>query len=158
MIPSIAPSRPIRLRSSVLVPINVLAARLGLSHRALRHYEALGLVHSERDFGNTRHYDSQAVATLEVIAFLRRADIAIPVIRSIIALRHDRPRYLQAIREALIDAAEHKERDLAALREALVDLESASAAFQPQEEAGNDPSQRLCGTDDQVGPSDVRPS
>lgn len=132
MIPSIAPSGSIRPRSySVLVPINVVAARLGLSHRALRHYEALGLVRSERDLSNTRHYDSEAVTTLEAITFLRRADIAIAAIRSIIALRHDRPRYLQAIRETLIDAADHKERGLAALREALVDLESAFAAFQP---------------------------
>lgn len=109
---------------SVLAPINVVAPRLGLTPRALRHYEALGLLRSERDFSNTRHYDSETVATLEAIAFLRKADIPIARIRAIIALRHDRPLYLQAIRETLTDAAEHKERSLATLREALGDLES----------------------------------
>ena len=109
------------------VSIAELAERLGVSHRALRHYEELGLVGSNRHFSNTRHYDDKAVATLSVVASLRKAGVPIPKIRSIIALRDDTTAYLQAIRETLAEMAERKERDLATLRDLLGDLESVFA-------------------------------
>lgn len=53
-----------------LLPIGELAARSGLAASALRYYEDLGLIHSERTSGGQRRYPR---ATLRRIAFIRAA-------------------------------------------------------------------------------------
>ncbi|MFE9421724.1 redox-sensitive transcriptional activator SoxR [Kitasatospora sp. NPDC006697] len=50
--------------------IGELAARSGIAHSALRYYEELGLIHSERTAGGRRHYARQ---TLRRLAFIKAA-------------------------------------------------------------------------------------
>lgn len=56
--------------TSGLLPIGELAARSGLAASALRYYEELGLIHSERTAGGQRRF---ARATLRRVAFIRAA-------------------------------------------------------------------------------------
>ena len=50
--------------------IGQLAERSGVAHSALRYYEELGLIHSERTAGNQRRYEQ---ATLRRLGFIRAA-------------------------------------------------------------------------------------
>ncbi|MEU1802709.1 redox-sensitive transcriptional activator SoxR [Streptomyces sp. NPDC019937] len=56
--------------SSDRLTIGELAARSGLAASALRYYEELGLIHSERTAGRQRRYTR---ATLRRVAFIRAA-------------------------------------------------------------------------------------
>jgi MerR family transcriptional regulator, redox-sensitive transcriptional activator SoxR len=56
--------------SSDRLTIGELAARSGLATSALRYYEELGLIHSERTAGRQRRYTR---ATLRRVAFIRAA-------------------------------------------------------------------------------------
>ena len=53
-----------------LLPIGELAARSGIAASALRYYEDLGLIHSERTSGGQRRYRR---STLRLLAFIRAA-------------------------------------------------------------------------------------
>ncbi|MFH9419521.1 redox-sensitive transcriptional activator SoxR [Streptomyces sp. NPDC017529] len=54
------------------LPIGELAGRSGLAASALRYYEELGLIHSERTGGGQRRFTR---ATLRRIAFIRAAQV-----------------------------------------------------------------------------------
>jgi DNA-binding transcriptional MerR regulator len=115
-----------------------MAARLGVSQRALRHYEAVGLIQSYRLYKSARSYDPETVDRLTVIALLRKADVPIATIRAIMSLRPDEAAYLRAVREALLSAQDQKTRELAMIRQLLGDLKtvftaSAQASRSPRE-------------------------
>ncbi|CAM5583222.1 MULTISPECIES: redox-sensitive transcriptional activator SoxR [Streptomyces] len=54
------------------LPIGELAGRSGLAASALRYYEELGLIHSERTSGGQRRFTR---ATLRRVAFIRAAQV-----------------------------------------------------------------------------------
>ena len=56
--------------SKAHITIGQLSARSGVATSALRYYEDLGLIHSERSAGNQRRYPQ---ATLRRVAFIRSA-------------------------------------------------------------------------------------
>ncbi|WP_225849056.1 redox-sensitive transcriptional activator SoxR [Streptomyces sp. HPF1205] len=58
------------LSSRDRLPIGELSARSGMAPSALRYYEELGLIHSERTSGGRRRYRR---ATLRRLAFIRAA-------------------------------------------------------------------------------------
>jgi DNA-binding transcriptional MerR regulator len=66
--------------------ISTVCELLGLTQRAVRHYEECGLVRSGRDRFNYRHYDNAACARLEQIGAYRRAGLSIEDISEIFAL------------------------------------------------------------------------
>lgn len=72
-----SPARP-------LVPISKAAARLGVTMRALRHYETLGLVVPKRPDGYSRAYDEAAIARLELVVTLRAADLSLRAVAEIL--------------------------------------------------------------------------
>lgn len=72
-------------RGAEVTPITALTARLGLTSRALRHYEAIGLIVSNRDWGGIRHYSATTVEAIELIVQLRTVDICLADIRSILS-------------------------------------------------------------------------
>jgi MerR family transcriptional regulator, redox-sensitive transcriptional activator SoxR len=53
-----------------VLSIGELSARSGVAHSALRYYERLGLIHSQRTSGNQRRYEP---AQLRRVAFIRIA-------------------------------------------------------------------------------------
>jgi DNA-binding transcriptional MerR regulator len=56
----------------------------GLTARALRFYEAQGLIEARRDARNSRYYDGVARERLEWVVRLRQADIPLADIREVL--------------------------------------------------------------------------
>ncbi|WP_410770300.1 MerR family transcriptional regulator [Fontibacillus sp. BL9] len=68
------------------VAINKLSEQLGLTSRTLRHWESEGLFKSERDASSGwRIYDEHALSCIRITALLRKMDIPIRDIKSVIA-------------------------------------------------------------------------
>ena len=63
------------------VSLKGVTAQFGLTARAVRYYEEVGLIVTRRDRGNRRRFDPRAVSQLGIIAELRRAGLAIDDIR-----------------------------------------------------------------------------
>ncbi|USQ97395.1 MerR family transcriptional regulator [Caulobacter sp. RL271] len=114
------------LRAPVrLVSIGDLARQLGVTPRALRHYQDRGLVRSHRLSGNVRGYDAEAVEQLETITALRAVGLPIAAIRQVLELR-DRPEaQADALREALSGVLQARRDQVTRLEEM---LEEASAS------------------------------
>jgi DNA-binding transcriptional MerR regulator len=82
------------------------ATRLyGLTARALRFYEQLGLIEAGRDRLNTRYYDAEARRRLDWIVPLRRAGVPLGEIRNILRAEEQSGRG----RECAIRAVERRE-------------------------------------------------
>lgn len=108
------------LRAPVrLVSIGDLARQLGVTPRALRHYQDRGLVHSHRLSGNVRGYDAQAVEQLETITALRAVGLPLSAIRQVLDLRDDPEAQAEALREALSAVLQTKRDQIARLEEML---------------------------------------
>ena len=71
------------------VSLKGVTAQFGLTARAVRYYEEVGLIVTRRDRGNRRRYDPRAVSHLGIIAELRRAGRAIDDIRVALQSRPD---------------------------------------------------------------------
>lgn len=108
------------LRAPVrLVSIGDLARQLGVTPRALRHYQDRGLVRSHRLSGNVRGYDAEAVEQLETITALRAVGLPIAAIRKVLELGHRPEAQAAAVRDALLDALRARRDQIARLEEML---------------------------------------
>ncbi|WP_076111841.1 MULTISPECIES: MerR family transcriptional regulator [Paenibacillus] len=68
------------------VAINKLSEQMGLTSRTLRHWESEGLFKSSRDTSSGwRIYDENALLCIRITAVLRKMDISIKDIKSVIA-------------------------------------------------------------------------
>ncbi|AHV99652.1 MerR family transcriptional regulator [Paenibacillus sabinae] len=66
------------------VAINQLSEQMGLTSRTLRHWESEGLFKSSRDTSGWRIYDENALLCIRITAVLRKIDIPIKDIKSVI--------------------------------------------------------------------------
>jgi len=66
--------------------ISELSELLGVTHRAIRYYEQRGLIRPARDRLNTRIYDADTRARLNLIVQLRAAGVGLRDIQAILAL------------------------------------------------------------------------
>lgn len=67
--------------------IGEVVAATGLTHRALRHYDSLGLVSPElRSSGNFRFYSGRQVEHLQLLRSLRPMGLPLPFLRSVVAV------------------------------------------------------------------------
>lgn len=67
------------------IVINKLAEQLGLTSRTLRHWESENLYTSTRDADSGwRVYDEDAILCIQITAFLRRLDVSIKEIKTVI--------------------------------------------------------------------------
>jgi len=114
-----------------LVMITDLADRLGVTTRALRHYEDIGLIQSERTTRNVRVYDLDAVETLRVITLLRQVDVPLAAIGEVIKQRSDPQAQTLAMRQALNDTLVDKKRSMDRLVELLEALDVLETAPPP---------------------------
>jgi DNA-binding transcriptional MerR regulator len=64
--------------------IGELAARTSVSTRALRHYEKLGLLHSDRGENGYRHYGEESVEWVKSIQFLLSSGLKLATIAEIL--------------------------------------------------------------------------
>ncbi len=109
-----------------LVPIRRLVDRLEITPRALRHYEALGLIRSERDVRGARVYDLETINLVEMVAALRRVDIPLADIRQVMLLKSSPAVYAEALREILVVALVDKEQMVGEIHRLLGGLETNS--------------------------------
>jgi DNA-binding transcriptional MerR regulator len=113
------------------IPIAILARRVGVTPRTLRHYQDQGLVRSHRVAHNARAYDPGAVATIEIIVALRDVDLPISTIREILTLRERPSALADALRVALSETYAEKQRQISridTMMQALVALEPNAPA------------------------------
>src|SRR5690606_9445453 len=71
------------------VTLGAAMRELGLTARALRYYEEVGLVEADRDRLNCRRYDERAMDRLRLIAQFRQAGLDVRDIRLILDQRED---------------------------------------------------------------------
>jgi DNA-binding transcriptional MerR regulator len=112
-----------RASTPQITPLSIsqAAARLGVTHRALRHYEALGLVQPQRPKGNTRAYDAPSMRRLELIVALRAADLPLSAVADILDREADPVAQARRV-NTVVDAA------LARARQAVARLEAVRQA------------------------------
>lgn len=115
-------TRPPLRAPKILTPITAVAARLGVTSRALRHYEMIGLISSHRGPRDLRLYDRDMVETLEMVALLRRVDIPIADIRAVIQRRSDPERYRQALQDLLQATLAERRRCVSAIEDLIETL------------------------------------
>jgi MerR family transcriptional regulator, copper efflux regulator len=105
-----------------LMTVGQLSRRTGLSIKAIRRYEALGLIYSAgRSEGNYRLFDESALWCVQVIETLRSLGLTIKEIDQLARAHLDRPDVSIGPRlAALLDASErridHRIAELAAVR------------------------------------------
>ncbi len=114
------------------VSIADLAKRLGVTSRALRHYQDQGLIRSHRIARNVRAYDLETVAMVETIVALREIDLPLAAIRDILALRHDPEAQGHALRVALLEIQADKQRQIARIDDMLEALVVPASAATPR--------------------------
>ncbi len=85
--------------------ITEASAIVGLTPRALRHYEQVGLIQPTRTRGKDRRYSNAMLTRLRVIGLLRKAAVPIPVIIETFHLPEalQPPRFDRLIRSRLVE-------------------------------------------------------
>ncbi|SHF65420.1 redox-sensitive transcriptional activator SoxR [Geodermatophilus nigrescens] len=68
-----------------LLAIGEVAARSGLAHSALRHYEAEGLISAERTPGGARRYRRSVLRRLAFVRAAQNVGLSLPEIRAALA-------------------------------------------------------------------------
>ncbi|WP_263359786.1 MerR family transcriptional regulator [Acidicapsa ligni] len=88
--------------------IGELAKATGVSARAIRHYEKLGLLHANRSENSYRHYAVESVRYVESIQQLLRAGMTLRTIGTIFnsLMDEDCTLYVPRVRKAVQDEAE----------------------------------------------------
>lgn len=113
-----------------VVLISDLAKRLGVTARALRHYQEIGLVRAQRLSRNVRGYNDEAVARIQTIITFREVDMPLSVIAEILALEHDasaQAARIQAALQDLLDDNRAKAARLESMLAAQADSERSSS-------------------------------
>ncbi len=101
----------------------------GLTARAIRYYEAVGLIETSRDRRNCRTYDPRARERLRLIVELRKAGISIEDIREVLDADYDRQAISAAVEKLSVRVAQlEAEREAAAAV-----LRSFDAALAPRD-------------------------
>ena len=105
---------------------------LGLWARAIRHYEALGLISTVRDRQNSRRFDARAQTRLKLIADFRRAGLSLEDIREILDDRDDTTGKVRRIDWVLAKLLERR----SALEQARRAVDAAMATLLPPRRFG----------------------
>jgi DNA-binding transcriptional MerR regulator len=106
------PKRLLTSDKTSTVSIRTVSADLGITPRALRHWDAEGLIPVERDRRNRRMFSLETCRELEVVARLRGAGVPIEEIRWV--LQAARRKGLAGLRHPAVDCLTHQLGRLAA--------------------------------------------
>ena len=115
-------------------PINMLTARLKLTSRALRHYEAVGLIASIRGWSGVRHYSPATVETIELIVRLRSVEVSLADIGAIVC-ENDPSKRASLTQTILERLADERRRGLKALQCLIAVTSTASKIASPRGES-----------------------
>ena len=103
--------------------IGQLARKTGVTPRAIRHYERLGLIRAPiRTDANYRIFDGDSVARMRFIANCRALGFSIPAISELLRVMDDPDQTCSQVADLTrqhLDLVESKIRDLAAMRRTL---------------------------------------
>jgi MerR family transcriptional regulator, copper efflux regulator len=92
-----------------LMTVGELARRTGMSAKAIRQFEGLGLIYSAgRSEANYRLFDESAIWCVQVISSLRLLGLTIKEIQQLAACYLDRPDEIGPRLAALLDRAEQR--------------------------------------------------
>ncbi|MFE7799804.1 MerR family transcriptional regulator [Nocardia sp. NPDC057440] len=109
--------------------IQELAARAGITGRALRHYDRIGLLPPSRVGANGyRYYGPAAVARLQRILLLRQLGMGLPAIAEVLAEEVDEQEALRAHIAALERARDRIEQQIRAVRHT---FDAAATGIEP---------------------------
>jgi MerR family transcriptional regulator, copper efflux regulator len=117
-----------------LMTVGELAARTGMSPKAIREFEGMGLIYSAgRSEANYRLFDESALWCVQVVGTLRSLGLTIKEIRQLAALYLDRPGEPIGPRLAeLLDRAEQRieqrRHELDVIQERIRDFRAANRA------------------------------
>jgi len=118
-----AGSRADGLVHAGLMTIGQLAREAGVTPRAVRHYERLGLIKSPiRTDSNYRLFDSDSVARLRFIAKCRSLGFSIPEVKDLIHVMEDPDHTCAQVADLTrqhLDLVDSKIKDLAEMRRTL---------------------------------------
>jgi MerR family copper efflux transcriptional regulator len=113
---------------SELMTVGELAARTGMSSKAIRQFEGMGLIYSAgRSEANYRLFDQSAIWCVEVIVNLRALGLTIKQIEQLAAVYLDRPD--EPIGPRLADLLDQTERRIEERREQLDIIQRRIRAF-----------------------------
>lgn len=104
----------------------------GLTARALRYYEELGLIEARRDPSNTRYYEPDARRRLDWIAPLRRAGVSLNEIHAVLRAENEDGRGREHALRAVAHRIEAIEAQLGQAKDALEALRAAPGAEAPR--------------------------
>lgn len=102
------------------VGISRLAALTGVTARALRHYEAVGLLHAHRGHDGRRLFEPRECETAALIIKLRQCDVSLNAIRDVLDAGSDEDRQAR-LRQALRDREADLSHKLDTVRSALAE-------------------------------------
>ncbi len=108
--------------------ISQAAAASGLSSKAVRYYEELGLVVPSRDSNNSyRVYSRQDVERLRFLQRARAVGFDLDVCRELLALYADPKRRCEQVKALVMEKVTHLDQQVAALMDMRATLESMAA-------------------------------
>ena len=107
--------------------IGELAKATGISARAIRHYEKLGLLRAERGENSYRNYAKESVRYVEAIQQLLRAGMTLRTIGTIFnsLMDEDCTLYVPRVRKAVQDEAERLRIQIRSLQQSYALLQHA---------------------------------
>ena len=111
-----------------MLSIGELSQRTGASVRSLRHYEASGLLASQRQANGYRRFDPSAVGFVERIRILLRNGFTLEEIRPVVSMLGPQPLELRNICPDVIALYRTKLDELDGRIEALRQIRSSAAA------------------------------
>ncbi len=91
------------------VTLTDIMRMFGLTARAARYYEAVGLIETGRDRRNCRTYDAAARERLKIIVELRKAGVGIEDIRDVLSADYDQQAMSAAIEKLSLRIAKLEE-------------------------------------------------
>lgn len=111
-----------------LLKIGDVVARTGLTERAIRHYERLGLIKPDRSAAGQRLFGAEALRALASVRILKRAGFSLAEIETLLAAKVDAKTLVKAQIESLRAQAESVQSSLTLLQGIARELERGGSA------------------------------
>tara|TARA_B100000579_G_C22470995_1_gene683391 strand:- start:25 stop:408 length:384 start_codon:yes stop_codon:yes gene_type:complete len=103
--------------------ISEVAAKTGVTNRAIRYYEELNLIKSNRLSNNYREYDNDSLDKLKFISRARKLGFSIDECSSLISLFNNKTRKSSEVRKIAISKREELKKQIKELKDLEKSLE-----------------------------------
>jgi len=106
-----------------IMKISEVAAKTGVTNRAIRYYEELNLIKSNRLSNNYREYDNDSLDKLKFISRARKLGFSIDECSSLISLFNNKTRKSSEVRKIAISKREELKKQIKELKDLEKSLE-----------------------------------